>query len=96
MFRREEKRTRVANRDYEKRQMLKNIIKDESASFDERMAARDKLNNMDVNGAKIRQRNRCAFTGRPHGFHRKFGVSRNVLREMASKGLLPGVKKASW
>lgn len=96
MVNRELKRTRVANRDAEKRAALKKIIINEELGFEERMEARDKLNKLDVNGAKVRGRNRCSFTGRPRGYHRRFGVSRNVLREMASAGLLPGVRKGSW
>jgi small subunit ribosomal protein S14 len=96
MFNREEKRLRLAKRDVEKREMLKQTIKNEECSFEERMAARDKLNSLPRDGAKIRQRNRCAFTGRPRGYHRRFGISRNLLRKMASEGLLPGVKKGSW
>jgi small subunit ribosomal protein S14 len=48
------------------------------------------------NSSKIRLRNRCLITGRPRGFIRQFGISRIVFREMASQGLIPGVKKASW
>lgn len=96
MINRELKRAQVTKRDTAKRDELKKMIIDESLSFEERMEARDKLNKMDVNGAKVRGRNRCSFTGRPRGYHRRFGVSRNVLREMASAGLLPGVRKGSW
>lgn len=96
MLNREEKREQVAKRDADKRAALKATIIDESKGFDERMAARDKLNKLDRNGAEIRGRNRCSFTGRPRGYHRAFGICRNVLRELASKGLLPGVRKASW
>ena len=96
MLNREEKRAHVAQRDAAKREALKAQIVDQNADFDVRMAARDKLNKLDRNGAKVRQRNRCSFTGRPRGYHRAFGLSRNMLRELASKGLLPGVRKASW
>ncbi|MDD9911485.1 MAG: 30S ribosomal protein S14 [Alphaproteobacteria bacterium] len=96
MINREAKRTRLANRDGEKRIALKAIIKNEELSFEERMAARDKLNKLPRDGAKIRGRNRCQFTGRPRGYHRRFGISRVALRQMAANGLLPGVKKASW
>ncbi len=96
MLNREAKREQVVKRDADKRTALKATIIDESKSFDERMAARDTLNKLDRNGAEIRGRNRCSFTGRPRGYHRAFGICRNVLRELASKGLLPGVRKASW
>ena len=59
-------------------------------------AARDALNGLDRNGAKSRQRNRCVLTGRPRAFYNRFGLCRNKLRELASKGMLPGVRKASW
>ncbi len=48
------------------------------------------------NSSPIRQRNRCKITGRPRGYMRQFGISRITFREMASQGLIPGVKKASW
>ena len=96
MLNREEKREHVAKRDAAKRDALKAQITDQSLDFDVRMAARDKLNKLDRNGAEVRQRNRCSFTGRPRGYHRAFGLCRNMLRELASKGMLPGVRKASW
>jgi small subunit ribosomal protein S14 len=96
MLNREDKRAKTVKRDSAKRDALKTAIINEKLSFTERMAARDTLNKLDRNGAEVRGRNRCSFTGRPRGFHRAFGVCRNVLRELASKGLLPGVRKASW
>lgn len=96
MIHRDIKRAKIAARDTVKREALKAIIINEELAFDERMAARDTLNKLPRDGAKIRGRNRCQFTGRPRGYHRKFGVSRIALRKMASEGLLPGVKKASW
>ncbi len=54
------------------------------------------LSQLPKNSSKIRLRNRCLITGRPRGFIRQFGVSRITFREMASQGLIPGVKKASW
>lgn len=96
MLRREEKRKKVANRDAAKRTELKAKIVDTTLDFEARMAARDKLNKLDRNGAESRQRNRCSLTGRPRGFNGRFGLSRNMLRKMASLGLLPGVRKGSW
>ena len=55
-----------------------------------------KLAKLPRNSAQNRVRNRCALTGRPRGYHRKMGISRNMLRELAAQGLLPGVIKASW
>ena len=96
MVAREVKREKLANRYHKKRDELKAIITNQELSFEERMDARDKLNKLPRNSVEIRQRNRCVITGRPRGFHRKFKLSRIMLRDMASKGLLPGVTKASW
>ncbi|MFZ2620153.1 MAG: 30S ribosomal protein S14 [Alphaproteobacteria bacterium] len=96
LINREEERRAIAKRDAAKRVALKAKITDENLSFEERMAARDTLNKLPRDGAKIRQRNRCAFTGRPRGVYSKFGICRNILRKMAAGGLLPGVKKGSW
>lgn len=54
------------------------------------------LSTLPRNSSPIRQRNRCKITGRPRGYMRQFGISRITFREMASKGLIPGVRKASW
>lgn len=54
------------------------------------------LSKLPRNSNPIRQRNRCKLTGRPRGYMRQFGISRITFREMASKGLIPGVRKASW
>ena len=93
---RQDKREKVVKRDFAKREALKAIIKDESKSFDERMAARDKLNGLDRNGSPVKLRERCALTGRPRGVYTFFGLCRNQIRKMAATGLLPGVRKASW
>lgn len=79
-----------------KRKALKGIVMSKTVSMEERFAAQLKLAKLPRNSAKIRLRNRCAITGRPRGFYRKFQLSRIMLREMAGFGLLPGVKKASW
>lgn len=79
-----------------KRNTLKNIVNDKNVSMEERFAAVQKLSEMPRNTAMIRVRNRCALTGRPRGNYRFFGLSRNMLRELASSGKLPGVIKASW
>ncbi len=93
---REVKRQRMVKRDIEKRNALKAKVKDMSLSFEERMAARDALNKLPTNGSKVRLNRRCALTGRPHGVYRKFGLCRIKLRDMASRGELPGVTKSSW
>lgn len=95
MINREEQRAKVAKRDTAKRAKIKEAIL-ATADLGEKMALSQKLAGMDRNGAKIRGRNRCAMTGRPRGYHARFGLSRNKLRELASAGLLPGVRKGSW
>ena len=79
-----------------KRAKLKAIISNKEAPMEERFAAVLKLAEMPRNSAKIRQRNRCALTGRPRGNFRKFNLCRVALRNLASRGELPGVTKSSW
>ncbi|NBV54103.1 MAG: 30S ribosomal protein S14 [Proteobacteria bacterium] len=95
MLNREIKRQKVSKRDTAKRAKLKEAIV-AAATLEEKMELSQKLSKLDRNGAKTRQRNRCSLTGRPRGFYSRFGLSRNMLRQMASRGLLPGVRKASW
>lgn len=78
------------------RSILKKAIMDKNVSFEARIAAVHKLAEMPRNSAKNRIRNRCALTGRPRGYYRKFGISRIALRELGSAGFLPGLVKASW
>ncbi|MBN8588928.1 MAG: 30S ribosomal protein S14 [Rhodothermia bacterium] len=80
----------------EKRAALKAIIIDVNASDDEKLAASTKLQKMPRNSSATRLRNRCAVSGRPRGYMRKFGVSRIAFRDMALAGKIPGVRKASW
>jgi len=79
-----------------RRAVLKKLIMDRDTPAEERFRAVVKLAELPRNGAKIRIRNRCSLTGRARGYHRKFGLSRLMLRELASKGQIPGVTKASW
>jgi small subunit ribosomal protein S14 len=79
-----------------KRAQLKAVIQDKQAAPEDRFAATLKLAEMPRNGARIRQRNRCALTGRPHGVFRKFKLCRNMVRLLAQHGELPGVVKSSW
>ena len=79
-----------------KRAKLKAIIANREAPMEERFAAVLNLAEMPRNSAKIRQRNRCALTGRPRGHFRKFNLSRIAVRDLASRGELPGVTKSSW
>ena len=80
----------------DKRAALKAMAKDNSLPPEERFKARLKLNELPKNGSKIRIRNRCAVTGRPRAYYRKFGISRIALRDLGSRGQLPGVVKSSW
>jgi small subunit ribosomal protein S14 len=96
MVERDKKRARLVKRDAEKRAKLKAIIKDRSIAPEERFQAVLKLAEMPRNGAKVRKRNRCALTGRPRGYYRKLNLSRIALRDLASRGELPGVTKSSW
>ncbi len=90
------KRRKLAKSLANKRAALKAIISDKKVSVEERFAAVLTLAEMPRNSAKIRQRNRCALTGRPRSIHRKFRLSRIAIRDLASRGELPGVTKSSW
>ena len=79
-----------------KRAELKAIIKDKDVSMEERFQAVLQLSELPKNSAKERIRNRCALTGRPRANYRKFNLCRVALRDLASKGELPGVTKSSW
>jgi small subunit ribosomal protein S14 len=96
MIERERKRAKTVARFAKKRAELKRIIGDASSSAEERSAAMDKLNKQPRNASPSRMRNRCAITGRPQGFYRKFGLGRNKLREETMSGNIPGLRKASW
>ena len=96
MINREHKRAQTVLKFASRRSGLKKIIKDMSLSEEDREAARIKLNKMPRDASPSRMRNRCAITGRPHGFYRKFGLGRNKLREAAMRGDVPGLVKASW
>ncbi len=87
---------KLSNRFLKKRKGLLEKINDSSLSFEERQLYRLKLEKLPKNSSRIRVRNRCNVTGRPRGVYRKFGLSRITFREMALKGLIPGVSKASW
>jgi small subunit ribosomal protein S14 len=96
MIAREAKRTKLNNRLHKRRLELKAIVSNQEAEYDEKWDAMIALQKMPRDSGKSRQRNRCALTGRPHGYYRKFGLSRNKLRETILKGQAPGVVKASW
>ena len=96
MLQRELRRARAVRRDAGKRAALKAIIKSQTASDEEKAAAVVRLQKLPRDGSPSRQRNRCAISGRPHGYYRKFGLSRNMLRKAAMNGEIPGLRKASW
>jgi small subunit ribosomal protein S14 len=96
LIEREKKRTKTVAKFATKRAELKAIIDDTSKSEEERYDARLKLQALPRNASPIRQRNRCALTGRPRGTFRKFGLGRAKIREIAFRGEIPGVTKASW
>jgi small subunit ribosomal protein S14 len=93
---RNNKRKKLAKQQANRRAKLKAITTDRDAAPEDRFQAVLKLAEMPRNGAKIRIRNRCEMTGRPRGHHRKFNLCRNVIRELAQLGELPGVTKSSW
>ncbi len=90
------KRKRMVKEFGGRRQKLKDLIMDKETAPEVRFDAVMKLTRLPKNSAKSRLRNRCEITGRPRGYHRKFGICRNMLREMAQNGQLPGVIKSSW
>ena len=90
------RRIKLSNKFYLKRKNLKKIIMNKKLSLEERFKAQLKLAKLPRNSARTRVRNRCEITGRPHGVYRKLRISRIALRELASKGKIPGMTKSSW
>lgn len=90
------KRQRMAERLAKKRAELKAKIYDKNLGLAERFELSVKLAALPRNSAKTRIRNRCALTGRPRGYYRKFKLSRNMVRELGGAGMLPGLIKSSW
>ena len=90
------KRMRMVNRFEKKRAMLKKIIMNKKLELAERFAAQLKLDKLPKNSSRVRIRNRCGISGRPHGYYRKLKISRIALRDMASAGKIPGIIKSSW
>ena len=90
------KRIKLANKFYKKRQNLKKIIMNKSLSLEERFKAQQKLSKLPRNSAKNRVMNRCQITGRPHGVYRKLKISRIALRQLGLQGKIPGMIKSSW
>lgn len=93
---RNKKRARMAKQYATRRAALKAIIKDQSTSPEDRFHAVLKLATLPRNSSPIRYRNRCEVTGRPRGVYRKFKLGRIMLRDLASRGQIPGMVKSSW
>ena len=96
MIAREAKRARLVAKYAQKRAALKAIIADVNASEEEKWDAQIALQKLPRDASPVRQQRRCQITGRPHAVYRKFGLSRNKLREAAMRGDVPGLVKASW
>ncbi|MFT4872165.1 30S ribosomal protein S14 [Congregibacter sp.] len=96
MIAREDKRASTVARYAAKRAEIKAILASTTASDEEKWDAQVALQKLPRNASPVRQRRRCAITGRPHGVYRKFGLCRNKLREAAMRGDVPGLVKASW
>lgn len=96
MIARDAKRARMVARYADKRAELKRRVKDVNLSQEERFAAAQELQQLPRDASPVRMRNRCRITGRPRGYYRKFGLSRNKLREAAMNGEVPGLTKSSW
>lgn len=93
---REDKRRATVKKFAARRAELLAVIRDGKASEEVKAQAREKLQRLPRNASPVRLRNRCALTGRPRGVYRKFGLARSKLREIAMRGEIPGVIKASW
>ena len=96
LINRAQKRRALVKKFAKKRETLEAILANPKASEEVRYAARLKIQQLPRNANPTRLRNRCALTGRPRGYFRKFGLSRNKLREFAMRGEVPGIVKASW
>ena len=95
MIEREKKRSALIAKYADKRAELKEKLR-KADSSQEKLSLQRQLQQLPRNSSPSRQRNRCWVTGRPRGYYRDFGLSRNVFREWAHQGLLPGVVKSSW
>tara|TARA_Y100000814_G_C12031739_1_gene299368 strand:- start:2 stop:307 length:306 start_codon:yes stop_codon:yes gene_type:complete len=90
------RRIKLTNKFFKKRQSLKKIIMNKNLSLEERFKAQQKLSKLPRNSAKNRIMNRCQITGRPHGVYRKLKISRIALRQLGLEGKIPGMVKSSW
>ena len=96
MVEREKRRAKIVRKYATRRAQLKELIRSPKTSPEERAAAQAKLQSQPRDASPSRQRNRCAITGRSRGVYRKFGLSRVKIREVAMRGEIPGLSKASW
>jgi small subunit ribosomal protein S14 len=96
MIQRQHKRERLVKQYAKKRAALKETIRDESKPMEERFKATLKLAELPRNSSATRLNNRCQLTGRPRAYYRKLGLSRIMLRDLASQGKIPGMVKSSW
>ena len=96
MIARENKRIKMVQKFAKKREELKKVISDMNLSDEERYEARLKLQKLPRDASPVRLQRRCRITGRPHAVYRRFGLSRNKLRELAMNGDVPGLVKSSW
>lgn len=96
LINRNKKRIKMSGSLSNKRSKLLEIARDRSAKPEDVFDANLKLAKLPRNSARVRVRNRCALSGRPRGYYRKFDLGRSALRELASEGKLPGVRKSSW
>lgn len=96
MIAREAKRAQLIKKYEAKRNELKELIRSPNTSYEDKESALLQLQKLPRDSSKSRLRNRCNLTGRPHGYYRKFGLSRNKLREATMRGDVPGLTKASW
>ena len=96
LIEREKKRERMVIKYAEKRAHIQKQIRKPGISQEERWELQLQLQALPRDSSKVRKRNRCALTGRPRGYYRKFGLGRNKLRELAMRGEIPGLCKSSW
>ncbi len=96
MVNRDIKREKLAKKFADKRAELKKIVSSQTASYEEKIQAAEKLQKLPRDSSPSRQRNRCEISGRPRGVYRKFGLGRNKMREATMRGDVPGLRKASW
>ena len=90
------KRIKLSDRLFKKRETLKKIVMNKKLPLEERFKAQQKLSKLPRNSAKVRVMNRCQITGRPHGVYRKLKISRIALRQLGLQGKIPGLVKSSW